>query len=373
MVGVSMVPSLDLLVVSHACVRPVNQSVYEELQRRGVSLRVIVPSMWEDEYSNGSFPSRAMPGMEQTICRVGVLGTGSPQRHVYKINVLRKLRRWRPRLLLVEEEAFSFPALQWGLAATSLGIAFGLQADENMDRSLPLPVRRYRKFLLGRAALVAARSPAAADRAREWGALGEVQVIPHAVPEWSVVATREAKPFTVGYAGRLVPEKGLLDLAAAVKSIGMKWRLLLVGSGPQRNELNSYGSFVETRSDYSHDRMPEAFAEMDVLVLPSRTTPTWTEQFGRVLVEALWCGIPVVGADSGEIPWVIATTGGGIVYPEGDVGALATALKRLESDPELRAQLAARGRRAVQERFSVQAVAGTYEEILSRFRSLDTR
>jgi glycosyltransferase involved in cell wall biosynthesis len=59
--------------------------------------------------------------------------------------------------------------------------------------------------------------------------------------------------------------------------------------------------------------MRDAYAEMDVLVLPSRTTSRWAEQFGRVLIEALWCGVLVVG--SGEIPWIVETTGGGRVFP----------------------------------------------------------
>ena len=64
--------------------------------------------------------------------------------------------------------------------------------------------------------------------------------------------------------------------------------------------------------------MAAGYAQLDVLVLPSHTTPTWKEQFGRVIVEALWCGVPVVGSDSGEIPWLIELTGGGLVFPEGD-------------------------------------------------------
>ena len=67
--------------------------------------------------------------------------------------------------------------------------------------------------------------------------------------------------------------------------------------------------------------MPALYREMDVLVLPSRTTPTWAEQFGKVLCEALLCGTPVIGSSSGEIPWVVTTTGGGLVYPEGDTPA----------------------------------------------------
>jgi glycosyltransferase involved in cell wall biosynthesis len=110
--------------------------------------------------------------------------------------------------------------------------------------------------------------------------------------------------------------------------------------------------------------MGAAYGRLDVLVLPSRTTPTWAEQFGRVLVEALWCGVPVIGADSGEIPWVINSTGGGLVVPEGDVEALRAAIVRLRDSPALRRELSERGRERVNEHFSVQAVARELDRAL---------
>src|SRR4029077_20714900 len=96
-----------------------------------------------------------------------------------------------------------------------------------------------------------------------------------------------------------------------------------------------------------------AYARMDVLVLPSRTTPTWAEQFGRVLVEALWCGVPVIGSDSGAIPVVVNTTGGGLLSPEGAVAALANALFELRADPAVREALAGKGRESVERLFAV--------------------
>ena len=80
----------------------------------------------------------------------------------------------------------------------------------------------------------------------------------------------------------------------------------------------------------------------DVLVGPSLTTPRWKEQFGRMLVEAMACGVPVIGSDSGEIPHVIGDAG--IVVPEGDRVALCAAIARLRDlrGRPLRSQRAAR-------------------------------
>jgi glycosyltransferase involved in cell wall biosynthesis len=120
------------------------------------------------------------------------------------------------------------------------------------------------------------------------------------------------------------------------------------------------------RTNLAHEQMSSAYEQMDVLVLPSRTTPTWVEQFGRVLVEALWCGVPVVGSQSGEIPWVIRATGGGVTFPEGDDAALAAAITALREAPRDRARLGAEGRRRVAELFAVEAVATTFEQTLAR-------
>jgi glycosyltransferase involved in cell wall biosynthesis len=101
----------------------------------------------------------------------------------------------------------------------------------------------------------------------------------------------------------------------------------------------------------------------DALVLPSLTTPRWKEQFGRVLPEAMACGVPVIGSTSGNIPAMIGDAG--IVVPEGDAGAVAAALRSLEESPERHARLAAAGRRRVVERLSVDVEARMLRDFLA--------
>ena len=107
--------------------------------------------------------------------------------------------------------------------------------------------------------------------------------------------------------------------------------------------------------------MPTVLARIHCLAVPSLTTRTWKEQFGRVIVEALACGVPVVGSDSGEIPNVVGEAG--IVVREGDAGALRGALRRLATDAALRAELARRGRDRVLERFTHRRIAERYAEV----------
>jgi glycosyltransferase involved in cell wall biosynthesis len=259
--------------------------------------------------------------------------------------------------------------MQWSRAFMRLGIPFGVQCYENIDRALPLPVRLMRTRVLQRVAFVAARSESAAELARRWGARGEIGLAPPAVPSWpDPPAQSPARPFTVGYAGRLVESKGLLDLVAAVRLLDPPVELLLIGDGELRAQLDRQpipGSSIRVLSGLDHQQMPSGYAQVDVIVLPSRTTPTWKEQFGRVIVEALYCGVPVVGSNSGEIPWLIGTTGGGLVFPEGDREALAERLARLRDQPELRRSLADAGRASVLGMFTVAAATDAFERLLA--------
>jgi glycosyltransferase involved in cell wall biosynthesis len=311
--------------------------------------------------------------MEDALLPQPVALRGRPQRHFYLARCHAIAARLRPDVAFVEAEPFSFSATQWSLALGRLGVPFGVQCAENIDRSLPPPVRWMRSRVLRKAAFVAARSDTAGELAGVWGAHGEVALAPHAVPRWEQAPAPGARPFTVGYAGRLVPSKGLGDLLAAVRRLDAPVELVMIGDGETRAELEGQaipGSTVRVLDDLSHDEMAAGYGQLDVLALPSHTTPTWKEQFGRVIVEALWCGVPVVGSDSGEIPWLIGLTGGGLVFPEGDEVRLAEQLQRLRDDPPLRAELAARGRAKVEQMFSVSAATDALERLLSNAAEL---
>jgi len=103
-------------------------------------------------------------------------------------------------------------------------------------------------------------------------------------------------------------------------------------------------------------------------VLPSRTSSHWVEQFGRVLIEAMACGVAVVGSDSGEIPHVIGDAG--LIFPEGDVAALRKQLARLQGNQALRRELGARGRARVMAHYTQAQVA---RDTVAFYRELITQ
>jgi glycosyltransferase involved in cell wall biosynthesis len=180
--------------------------------------------------------------------------------------------------------------------------------------------------------------------------------------------------FVIGYVGRLTPEKGVLDLTAALERLwaehGPEFRALFVGNGPLEGEIRAFArrlgaDRVVMRSAVSHDAVPATMSAMDLLVLPSLTTPRWKEQFGRVMLEALCCGVPVVGSDSGEIPVLLQRTGGGMIFREGDVADLAAKLRTAMSDAERLRAAAAEARARIEDTYSCRAVAGQLHGICS--------
>jgi glycosyltransferase involved in cell wall biosynthesis len=359
-----------VLVVSHPAVLEVNQEVYAGLLGYGWDVRVVTPAHWQHEYARKAFPAEVHGDLAGRVIPTRVALRGRPQRHVYLARVGRILDSFRPTVVFLEQEPFSLVAAQWLRPLRVRSIPFGIQHDENLERVLPAVARAVRRRVTPAAAFIAARSPRAAELITRDFPDARCPIVPHPIPEWATVlpSERTDSAFVVGYAGRLVAEKGVDDLIRACANVADA-RVLLVGNGPERDRLESLAGELGVRltidDSVTHQEMAGAYARMDVLVLPSRTTPTWAEQFGRVLVEAGWCGVPVVGSSSGEIPWVISQTGGGHVFPEGDPRALAAQLERLRDDPDERRRLGEAARVAVAAGFTTSAGARLLHEELT--------
>lgn len=355
---------MSILVVSHPSVISENQAVYAALSRE-YKLTLVCPRTWPSEYS----PTRTQASRHQDLagefCPRATLRSGKGQQHVYLMRPVKFISQRNLSLVFLEQEPFSLAALQWGRAALKSGIRFVVQMDENLDRHMDPVALRVRRWVLRNASMVIGRSPSACVLAKNWGFSGPTVVVPHAVPGWQQPPAlsrprAEGDEFTIGFAGRFLQEKGVLDLLQAAQSVTGHVRVLMVGDGPLRETLRSWtlpNGYVDVVTGVKHADMPGKFAEMDLLVLPSRTTPQWAEQFGRVLVEALACGTPVVGSSSGEIPWVVSETGGGVLFPEGDVNKLGEVLDHLSSNRSLLRHYADIGQASIERLFSDEACA----------------
>jgi glycosyltransferase involved in cell wall biosynthesis len=208
--------------------------------------------------------------------------------------------------------------------------------DVELARRAP---RLARGILLG-ARLVIAASSALAESARELGAT-EVQVIPSGV-ELPDEVGKEASPPEVLYAGRLSPEKGILELVEAASGLN----LVVAGDGPLRDRVPGARGFVP------HDELDRLYARAAVVACPSRR-----EGFGVACLEAMAHGRPVVATSVGGLRDLVVDGKTGLLVPPGDVSALRSALERLLEDADLRRALGAAARERARMRFSWDKVA----------------
>jgi glycosyltransferase involved in cell wall biosynthesis len=279
-----------------------------------------------------------------------------------------ELRQTSPCVLHVDEEPYNL--------ATWLAIR---QAErlrprprvlffswQNILRRYPPPFHQMERDVLRRAdAAIVGNAEARAV----WQAKGFRKPI-YVIPQFGVDEdffrplprpAEAASPFVVGYAGRLVVEKGVDVLLGAFSRLPPSARLVIAGSGPAEPALRrmahqlGIAERVTFRPFIPSTQMPAFYQSLDAFVLPSRTHPGWKEQFGRVLIEAMACGVPVVASRCGEAPNVVGNAG--LVFDEEDVAGLAAHLGELISQPQRRAELARRGRARVIERYTMRRIA----------------
>lgn len=137
---------------------------------------------------------------------------------------------------------------------------------------------------------------------------------------------------SVLFVGRDVPEKGLSDLRDSIKHLiePDKVKLLVAGN-------------------ISYDKMPDVYRLADIFVMPSKTTKTWEEQYGMVLLEAMASGLPILAYRSGAIPELLGSAG--ILVPEGNIAKLTKELEALINSPSKRKKLGRLARKRAEKLF----------------------
>ncbi|MFN3704672.1 MAG: glycosyltransferase [Thermoflexales bacterium] len=291
------------------------------------------------------------------------------------------LREIRPDIMHAEAEPHSLTLGLLALLRRRFPYRLVAFTWENLFRRGRGPLRWVERFTLRHVDWMIAGNLEAADVVRWRGYSGPVTVIPqvgldpsHFDRDVLTPPPRHHGEFRIGFVGRLVPEKGVLDLWEAFLPLADRAVVVLIGEGPLRDVIRQKAAAagvmhrVEMPGFVPYAEMPAWLRTLDVLVLPSRTTPIWKEQFGHVLAEAMLAGVPVVGSDSGAIPETVGDAG--LLFPEGDIGALRERLAFLLDHPAERQRLAQAGQRRAFARFTdaaiAQATLQVYEQVMGR-------
>jgi glycosyltransferase involved in cell wall biosynthesis len=371
---------MRLLLIDPNSVRPAEQTKAAALAECGLEVTLFAPRRFKENYTwlHTRIPQNApyrmvlgsMPGKPPNRC---IFLSGRPEAMAGGVDAV---------LVLADENFWlTFQALIWQRLYYPEAI-FLCHSWQNLDftrRHFPQPVRALYELdtwmerrVFTRTAAIITRNREALGVLRRRGYNGRLKHIPWAVDVEHfrpLPAERKERPYTIGYVGRFIAEKGILDLAAASRIMETSHQAVLVGGGPLQNELEQAAGESEGRLQIrpvaDHGNMPGVLNSFDVLVLPSRTGPYWKEQFGRTLAEAMACGIPVVGSSSGAIPDVVGDAG--LIFPEGDQAGLARILDDL-AEPSLRAKLGAAGLTRARERFSWQAWASQTLSLINEIK-----
>ena len=360
--------AMHVVMVSKALVVGAYQRKAEEIARRGVALTVLTPPSWRDARGTQKVERLHTDGYE--LATVPVRRNGHFHTHFYP-TLDQELRQRRPDVLHMDEEPYNFATWRGLRRASALGIHGTFFTWQNIDKRYPPPFAWFERDVLHRAPIAIAGNAEAAEvlRAKEYR--GDIAVIPQFGVDPTIFRPaahrEEARPFTVGYAGGLLPEKGVDLLLRACAQLTGDWRLRLAGEGSAQTQLVTLArdlgitDRVTFAGRIGSGAMSAFYHGLDVFVLPSRTTPSWKEQFGRVLIEAMACGVPVVGSASGEIPHVIGDAG--LLFPEEDVAALHAHLATLAASPDARGILAEQGRARVLAHFTMAEIARRTVEV----------
>ncbi len=339
---------MRVLMLCKACVVGIYQPKLEAIARRGIELKVLCPPSWKDERGQQMLERAHTDGYH--LQSIPIRFNGSFHLHHYP-TLRRELGAFQPDIVHIDEEPYNLATWQALYQARRNAAKALFFTWQNIKRAYPPPFSWGEAWVYRQADYALAGTADAADTLRAKGYGGPLRVVPQFGADSALfqpAAAQPDRPFTLGYIGRMVPEKGIDVLLRALADLDGEWRLRLVGGGPALSATRDLAGALGMAEravfvgQLASSELPAQYHAIDCLVLPSLTRDNWKEQFGRVLIEAMASGVAVIGSDSGAIPGVIGSAG--LIAPEGDVTALRRAIRAVKERAGLRAELVERGR-----------------------------
>lgn len=391
---------MKILTVSHTYIVDLNCEKLRSLAQidPNVEVTVVVPKRWNP----GGVQSKKIETQPKTEERFSVVPISNFSQNnqgllSFGAEIVPLLKQVQPDIIQVEQGAKSLGYAE----LISLNRLLNLQAKNvfftwwNLPYKVNFPLSLLESYNLRHTDGLVAGNQDGADILKEHGYCGPTCVMPQLgvdetlfyprqQPELAKQQNVHPEDFVIGFVGRFVEEKGLLTLFDALKNLSnmhlqRPWKLLLLGRGPLEEKLRSLAQSFDFSDrliwidSVPHADVPKYINLMDALILPSETTydfqtlsaAGWKEQFGHVIIEAMACGVPVIGSDSGEIPNVIGTDG--LIFPEGNVSKLTEKMVALINQPEKQQALSEQGRHRVLRSYTNTALAN---QLLSFYKTL---
>lgn len=377
---------MRILVASHTYIVDLNCEKLRALAQvePGIEVMAVVPKRWRP----GGVQNKIIETQPKTegnfrVVPVSNLSENNQALLTFGLDLVGLLKDFKPDVIQVEQGSKSLGYAQF----ITLNRLLGLKAKNvfftwwNLPYELKFPLSLLEAYNLKNTHGIIAGNQDGADILRQRGYNGPIRVLPQLGVDEDLFAPRPQpelaaelgiapQDFVVGFVGRFVEEKGILTLLQALGGLlSRPWKFLLLGRGPlentlleQANQLGMADRLIRVES-VPHDQVSRYINLMNTLVLPSETTYQfktltavgWKEQFGHVLIEAMAAKVPVIGSDSGEIPFVIGEAG--LVFPEKNVAALQGCLAALMDSTDLQDKLGQQGYERAMQLYTNRAIA----------------
>jgi glycosyltransferase involved in cell wall biosynthesis len=338
---------LRVLRVYHSAVVTEWRERDRQLRALGADVTLISAQQWNEGGQSVAFAAH-----EDGFAHPARTWGRHPYRFAYDPRPLvRAMRSGRFDVIDVHEEPASIAALECRMLARLLQprVPIVFYGAQNIEKRFPPPFRWIERASLRRAAGAHCCNREAAEIFVRKGLRGQTVTLGLGVDleQFSPPAEkRPPGPFRLGYVGRLEPHKGVHLLVEALASLpGIE--LWVFGDGSCRPELQAQVATLglESRVRFagfvSGAALASAYRSVDAIAVPSQRTLRWVEQFGRVAVEAMASGTPVLVSDNGSLPDVVGDAG--VLVDAAGVDAWRKAIDALVDDADLRADLARRG------------------------------
>lgn len=194
----------------------------------------------------------------------------------------------------------------------------------------------------------------------------KITVIGHAIDtERFYPKKHKKKILTILFVGRLEEEKGITEFVEMAKQLKKyNVRFVVIGNGTKERIIPK---FIEQRV-VSYENMPSEYQAADIFVAPSKSTPTWDEQYNTALLEAQASGLAIVTTRTGGIPENVGNAA--ILISPGDVDALTHAITSFIMNPSLRTTYAKKARERALHVHDARKIAkrmgDLYNQVMSR-------
>lgn len=380
-----------ILIISHAYVEEANLAKIELLsQFNDLEVGVLTPESWRTWHGEDKKIANLKPQISNVErykrFSLPVYFSGDSGLYFFHpLKLFRLLKEFNPDIIHLEEEPWTPVALETAYYCKKLGKKLLLFSWENINLYLNYWRKWVERFVLKNSLYCLAGNEGALLRLKTHGFTKGITVLPQfgvdtgrfhpfendneLVPDTS----KTAKPLRIGYVGRLTADKGLETLFRAFSKLGRnEAELVLLSSSAKLPEyfrdlaqaLKIIGQ-IKLIAGVAHADFSGYLRSFDLQVLPSLTTPSWKEQFGRVMIEGMASGVPVIGSSSGAIPEVLGPNS--LVFKEGNADDLYEKMNQLIGDSVLRKQLGEAGRDRVKKLYAYSVIAQKTREV---YRSL---